>query len=169
MNLTLRPYMATDAAVITSWLKSEYLTRQWSADRYENYPVTAEDMNAYHKQYIDGKTSRALTMVDGNEVVGYITLRQPEGHPDEQRLGFVIVDDSKRGRGLGKALVSMAVDYALNDLGAKTVSLGVFENNSSAIRCYEAAGFQRVALPQPEHYECLGEVWNCIEMKIVHP
>ena len=169
MNLTLRPFIPTDAAVITSWLKSEYLTHQWSADRYENYPVTAEDMNAYHEKYINGKTSRALTMIDGEEVVGYITLRQPEGNPDEQRLGFVIIDDSKRGRGLGKALVSMTVEYAFNELDAKTVCLGVFENNSSAARCYEATGFQRVSLPQPEHYECRGEIWNCIEMIIQKP
>ena len=48
MNLTLRPYQPSDAAVITSWLKSEYLMRQWCADRYERYPVTPEDMNTYH-------------------------------------------------------------------------------------------------------------------------
>lgn len=62
MNLTLRPYKPSDAAVITSWLKSEYLMRQWCADRYERYPVTSEEMNAYHERYIDGQLSRALTM-----------------------------------------------------------------------------------------------------------
>ena len=35
MSLTLRSYQPSDAAVITSWLKSEYLMRQWFADRYE--------------------------------------------------------------------------------------------------------------------------------------
>ena len=49
MSLTLRPYQPSDATVITSWLKSEYLMRQWCADRYERYPVTPEDMNAYHE------------------------------------------------------------------------------------------------------------------------
>lgn len=116
MNLTLRPYQPSDAAVITSWLKSEYLMRQWCADRYERYPVTPEDMNTYHERNIDGQHSRALTMTDGDDIVGYITLRTPADNPTEQRLGFVIVDDSKRGRGLGKALVSMAVKYLLNRL-----------------------------------------------------
>lgn len=84
-------------------------------------------MNSYHERYIDGQRSRALTMTDGDEVVGYITLRTPADDPTEQRLGFVIVDDSKRGRGLGKTLVSMAVKYAFETLGATKVSLGVFE------------------------------------------
>lgn len=165
MSLTLRPYQPSDAAVITSWPKNEYLMRQWCADRYDRYPVTPEDMNTYHERNIDGQHSRALTMTDCDDIVGYITLRTPADKPTEQRLGFVIVDDSKRGRGLGKALVSMAIKYAYEELGATKVSLGVFENNPSAIHCYEAAGFHRVTLSETESYDCLGETWNCIEME----
>ena len=73
--------------------------------------------------------------------------------------------NTKRGRGLGKVLVSMAVKYAYEVLGAIKVSLGVFENNPSAIHCYETAGFHRVSLPETESYECLDEMWNCIEME----
>lgn len=138
--------------------------RQWCADRYERYPVTPEDMNRYYERYIDGQRSRALTMVDGSDIVGYITLRIPADDPEEQRLGFVIVDDSRRGCGLGKALVSMAIKYAYEELGATKVSLGVFENNPSAIHCYEAAGFHRIPLLETESYKCLDETWNCIEM-----
>lgn len=166
MNLTLRPYQPSDTAVITSWIKSEYLMRQWCADRYERYPVTPEDMNRYYERYIDGQRSLALTMVNGSDIVGYITLRIPADDPAEQRLGFVIVDDSRRGRGLGKALVSMAIKYAFETLGAMKVSLGVFENNPSAIHCYEAAGFHRVSRLETESYECLGETWKCIEMEL---
>ena len=166
MSLILRTYQPSDAAVITSWLKNEYLMRQWCADRYERYPVTPEDMNTYHERNFDGQLSRALTMTDGDDIVGYITLHTPADNSAEQRLGFVIVDDSKRGRGLGKALVSMAIKYAYEVLGATKVSLGVFENNPSAIHCYEAAGFHRVSLPETESYYCLGETWNCIEMEL---
>ena len=124
MRLSLRPYQPTDANVITTWLKNEYLMRQWCADRYECYPVTPEDMNIYHERYIDGQSQRALTMLNGNNIVGYITLRTPADDSSEQRLGFVIVDDSKRGQGFGKTLVSMAVKYAFETLGATKVSLG---------------------------------------------
>lgn len=165
MSISIRPYQSSDAALITSWLKSEYLMRQWCADRYERYPVTPEEMNTYHERNIDGQHSRALTMTDGNDIVGYITLRTPADNPTEQRLGFVIVDDSKRGFGLGKSLVSMAVRYAFEELGATKVSLGGFENNPSAIHCYEAAGFHRVSRAESESYQCLGETWNCIEME----
>ena len=85
MSLILRPYQPTDANVIATWLKSEYLMRQWCADRYERFPVTPENMNSYHQQYIDGHNSIALTMVDGEEIVGYITLRTPADDLSEQK------------------------------------------------------------------------------------
>ncbi len=106
-------------------------------------------------------------MVDAAEVIGYITLRNPTPENSEWRLGFVIVDDEKRGLGLGKKLVSMAIDYAHKELGATKVSLGVFENNPSAIHCYEAAGLKQVQREETESYTCLGEIWNCIEMELI--
>lgn len=42
MTTTLRSYQTSDAAVITSWLKNDFLTCQWCADRYEHYPVTTD-------------------------------------------------------------------------------------------------------------------------------
>lgn len=120
-------------------LKASILCANGAPTDMSGYPVTPEDMNIYYERNIDGQQSRALTMTDGDDIVGYITLRAPASNPTEQRLGFVIVDDSKRGHGLGKALVSMAVKYAFETLEATKVSLGVFENNPSAIHCYEAS------------------------------
>lgn len=110
--LRLREFHPADANIIAGWLKNEYQMRQWCADRYSRYPVTADDINSHHDKYIDGHSSIALTMVDATEVIGYITLRKPTPGNSEWRLGFVIVDDAKRGLGLGKKLVDMAIDYA---------------------------------------------------------
>lgn len=165
--LRLRKFHPADATIIAGWLKSEYQMHQWCADRYSRYPITANDINSHHNKYIDGHSSIALTMVDAEEVIGYITLRKPNPGKSEWRLGFVIVDDTKRGLGLGKKLVGMAIDYARKELNATKISLGVFENNPSAIHCYEAVGLKQVQREKPESYTCLGEIWNCIEMELI--
>ncbi len=165
MSLLLRPYQTSDATTIASWIKDEQHLRQWSADRFPHYPLTPDDLNAYYREFIDGHNSVALTLCDDDEIVGYTTLRIPADNLSERRLGFVIVNDSKRGQGLGKTLVNMAVDYAFRKLGASKVTLGVFDNNTSAIHCYESAGFHRVAMNKPGRYGCLGETWECIELE----
>ena len=163
--LSLREYQPCDAQVITKWLKNEYAFRQWSADRYESYPITADDMNHYYAQYNDDELYK-LTAVDENEIIGHITIRFIDDEKKIARLGFVIVDDSKRGKGYGKWLVSFALNYTFDELKVDKVTLGVFENNTPAINCYLSCGFKIVEREKTESYPCMGEIWNCIEMEI---
>lgn len=162
--MELRQYKTDDARSIVKWLKSEYAFRQWSADRYERYPITADDMNNYYSQYND--ELYILTAVDNKEIIGHLTIRFIDDKKKIARLGFVIVDDSKRGKGYGKQLVSSALKYTFDKLKADKVTLGVFENNKPAINCYLSCGFEIVAREKTESYRCMGEIWNCIEMEI---
>lgn len=164
--LELRPYMDSDACVITQWLRNEYAFRQWSADRYESYPITAEDMNSYYSQYSD-KDLYKLTTDDENGIVGHLTIRFIDDAGKIARLGFVIVDDTKRGKGYGKQLVLSALKYAFDELNVDKVTLGVFENNTPAIHCYLSCGFKIVKTEITECYQCMGETWNCIEMEVI--
>lgn len=166
--LRLRPYKACDAEEITKWLKDEYALRQWSADRYGKYPITPDDMNNYYDGDRNSGRIWGMTAFDDTGVVGHLTMRFPtDDSLDEVRLGFVIVDDSKRGRGYGKEMLSLAIRYAFDFIKVSKISLGVFENNIPAINCYTACGFKVVTREKTESYRCMGEVWDCIEMEIV--
>lgn len=166
--LRLRPYKALDAQTITKWLKNEYAFRQWSADRYEKYPITAEDMNLYYDRDKDTDKIWAMTAFDDTGIIGHLTMRFPDEHNlEEIRFGFVIVDDTKRGKGYGKEMLTLAIQYAFDFVKVKKILLGVFENNTAAIGCYKSCGFRTVQLQDVESYPCMGEVWKCIEMEIL--
>ena len=82
----------------------------WSADRYDKYPITPDDMNAYYDKYASSGQIWGMTAFDDNGIVGHLTMRFPNmGSLDEVRLGFVIIDDLKRGKGYGKEMLSLAV------------------------------------------------------------
>lgn len=167
--MRLRPYKACDAEVITSWLKNEYAFRQWSADRYEKYPISAVDMNLYYDREKENDKIWGMTALDDTgDVVGHFTMRYPAVHQmNEIRLGFVIVDNKKRGRGYGKEMISLAISYAFHFIKVQKITLGVFENNKPAIACYQSCGFQIVELQEVESYCCMGEEWKCMEMELV--
>ncbi|MBR4359557.1 MAG: GNAT family N-acetyltransferase [Clostridia bacterium] len=160
--LRLRPYEPRDAAIILSWIPDEFALRQWSADRYGPYPVTAEEMN---RQYAEmGEEVFPLTAVEDGKTAGHLILR----FTDRQtvRLGFVIVDTARRGRGLGREMVRLALARAFDGLNARRATLGVFENNPAAAACYASAGFRETPLPVPVAYPIMGESWACREMAI---
>lgn len=122
-------------------------------------PITIEQFNAV-------SNLMAFSAIDDNELVGFFTMRKPTESFDELRLGFVVVDSSKRSKGYGKRMLQLGMKYAKEIYGANKVSLGVFENNKSAYYCYKAVGFCDVSLDEIEKYQVLGETWNCVAMEI---
>jgi len=169
-QLRLRPYKPQDAETIVSWIKDERALRKWSSDRYGAYPITPEDINHKYIEY-NGDCEEAdnfypMTAVGANGLVGHLILRYTDTEKTIIRLGFIIVDDDKRGMGYGKRMIQMAIQYAFDMLKAKKITLGVFENNPSAYYCYKAAGFQEIPMEQECDIEILGEKWKCIELEV---
>lgn len=166
--LKLRPFEKADAEVFTGWIHDEAAFRKWSADRYEAYPVTAEDIC---RQYaaMDFDSFFPMTAVDESGVVGHLALRFPDAEKKILRFVFVIVDDAKRGMGYGKQMLALAVQYAFEELKAEKITLGVFENNLPAYRCYRAVGFHDVSRKETEYYHIMGEDWKCLELEMDCP
>ena len=75
------------------------------------------------------------------------------------RFGWVIVDNSIRGKGYGTRMLRLGLKYAFEILGAKKITIGVFENNKPAYNCYKNAGFVDTGVT-------IEEPWNIIEMEI---
>lgn len=165
--LQLRPFRASDADVIVTWAKDEVAFRKWVADRYEKFPIKPEDMVALYNA-MDPDRFFPMTTFDETGVVGHLILRFPNETRSEVRLGFIIVDDSKRGMGYGKHMIELAVEYGFKTLKAEKLTLGVFENNESAYRCYRAVGFRDVETDKTECYQVQGETWKCREMEKRH-
>jgi RimJ/RimL family protein N-acetyltransferase len=105
-----------------------------------------------------------FTAFDETGIVGFFTLRNPDGSLDELRFGFVIVNPHKRGKGYGKSMLRLGLKFVFEIYGAKKASLGVFENNYPAYYCYKAVGFSDAVSGATEKYCVMGEEWNCKEL-----
>jgi len=158
-NFYLRALDPEDTSRILSWCKDQRSFRLWSADRFDDYPATSEEL----LRQFDSDSIFPLVAVMDNDVVGHVMLRYPTADRTLVRLGFVIVDDTKRRLGYGKRMLRSVIRQALTVLGAKRITLGVFSNNFAAIKCYESIGFR---VTGEEDYIIDGEVWTCLEMEL---
>lgn len=166
--MNLRNYISSDANEVIKWIKDERALRLWSADRYGDFPITADDINNNYTKCIPFENFYPMTLVDNNKIIGHIVLRNPDSiHKEIVRLGFIIVDDSLRGKGYGKILIEEAIKYAKSNLNAKEINLGVFENNDSAYHCYKSAGFKEIRTDK-NVFQFHDEMWNCIEMQYLN-
>ena len=166
--LKLRPYKKCDAQHIVGWFADETAFRKWSADRYDKYPITADDLNDKYEESAYDDWFYPMTAYDESGVVGHMVMRFVDEEKTDLRFGFIVVDSTKRGMGYGKKMLLAALGYASEFLGAKRVSLGVFDNNEPAYRCYRSIGFGEVMKggePVCEKVAIMGEEWTVVEME----
>lgn len=160
MEFRLRSYNENDADTILSWISDERDFYKWSAGVLGDYPISREQFGFVNNLM-------AFTAVNDDELIGFFTMRRPSENFDELRFGFIVVDPEKRGNGYGKGMLQLGIKYAQEIIGAKKISLGVFENNESAYYCYKSVGFKDTVLDETEIYNVLGEEWKCLELEII--
>ena len=146
--IRLKQYKRCDAGKIVSWCEDEETFLMWGGDRFGNFPITAETMN---RKYFDENGDCGdeddfypMTAVDGGGPVGHFIIRHPGPDALVLRFGWVIVDGQKRGRGIGREMLVLGLRYAFDIMKADKVTIGVYENNLPAYRCYLSAGFREV-------------------------
>ena len=155
--LRIRPYRPSDAPVILSWCRDEAAFYQWSAGVLGDYPIT-------QKEFAFVENLMPFTAFDESGVAGFFTLRNPGKTFEELRFGFVILNPEIRGKGYGKQMLKLGMNFAFGCYGAERVSLGVFENNPAAYHCYLSVGFADVTPAEQETYVVMSETWKCREL-----
>lgn len=163
--LRLRPYKKSDAESIIKWIQDEESFRKWSAGRYESYPVTADDINQNYESCEAKGGFYEMTAFDEDGICGHLILRFTDEEMQHLRLGFVIVDDSKRGKGYGREMLALALKYGFEMLKASEISIVVFDNNPAAIRCYEAVGFRKAEY-QKDCFSYQDRKWSAYKLVI---
>ncbi len=162
--LKLRPYKRNDAETVASWVTSEKEFYEWSAGILGDYPADAAMMDRFREKIADDDTCYQFIAADDRVPVGYFIIRYPEDNQRLVRIGFVILDPARRGRGYGIGMLNLAVRFAFDILKARKVTLGVFEENDIALKTYKTVGFTETGAV--ETYELKGRVNKCIEMEM---
>ena len=100
---------------------------------------------------------------DDGLIVGRLSVARDQhpASPHVADLGLMVAAD-RRGRGIGRALLHAAVDWA-REIGVTKLELHVFPWNEPAIRLYERFGFEREGVRRG-HYLREGEEVDAILM-----
>ncbi|MBR4342590.1 MAG: GNAT family N-acetyltransferase [Lachnospiraceae bacterium] len=169
--LRLRPFKSKDSEIIASWLKDEDIFWKWGGERFGDFPISARDIEEKYLEHNGDCTEYdnfyPLIAYGNDGVVGHFIIRYINGDPGVLRFGWVIVDDRKRGKGYGKRMLELGLEYAFKILKAKKVTIGVFENNESAYKCYKSLGFKEAPEQEPVIRDIKGEQWKVIELEYV--
>jgi RimJ/RimL family protein N-acetyltransferase len=156
--MRLRPYKSYDAKKIISWIKDEEVFLKWGGDHFGLYPISAEIIdNKYLNDNGDCKEEDNfypwIAFTDEDGVIGHFIMRYIHGNNKVLRFGWVIVDDSIRGKGYGTDAVKTMVKYAFDELRLHCVYANIISYNDVSVRLFERCGFQREGVLRDRIYK----------------
>lgn len=165
--IRLRPYKPGDAWNLLEWWENageeEFL--MWSCGEF-SYPLAIEELDGYFARWCLQETDGWLmTALDEKGTpVGHFLVKKADYEAAEARVGFIVTAPGIRGKGLGKEFAGQILRYVFQVLGMKKASLAVFDKNTQAKACYEAAGFKAVS-HIPDYLKYKGTVYGAYEME----
>lgn len=167
--IELQYFTEEDFDQLIGWFDSKREYIQWGGGGF-GYPLTRSKLQSHLEGANEQDGKKLIYKVvetDSGKAVGHISLESIDRENRSARVCRVLVGEgSMRGKGVGEAMMNEILKVAFNQHKLHRVSLGVYDFNHSAIKCYEKAGFQREGLKRDaQRYE--EEYWSLWEMSIL--
>ena len=160
-----------DFQQLMEWMNSEHLITNWAGSLFK-YPLTEDSLDWYIEDTnkIDSSDAfiyKAVSTTTG-KTVGHISLGSISDKNRSARISRVLVGNTaERGKGVCTGMIKAILKIGFEDLKLHRISLGVYDFNTSAIRCYEKAGFVKEGLMRDVLRYDENTYWSLIEMSML--
>lgn len=122
------------------------------AERPYNVTLRKEKIHYYDlESLMNSKDATLIVAEKDHEIIasGYALIKQPEKDystfKDYAYLGFMFVKPEHRGKGVNQLIVDELIRWSRNK-GISEIRLDVYDQNESAVKAYEKAGFEPLFL-----------------------
>jgi len=145
--LRLRPFARGDYDRLIASAESRDFLYQWAGPLF-TYPLDRLQLERYLLTAIgDPPTHRIYTALDETGgPAGHIELANIDRVNRSANIARVLIFAGRRGQGLGRELLTLALAVGFDELKLHRLSLYVFDFNLAAIAAYEHAGMRTEGL-----------------------
>jgi RimJ/RimL family protein N-acetyltransferase len=132
-----------DLAVVARWYEDDSFLRLY--DALPAHPKTQAELAAWLEatRKSDNHVLFAVRTLADDGIVGFVEFDGILWTHGVSGVGACIGDASERGRGLGEESLSLALDFAFDELNLHHVVATIFAYNGASITLVEKLGFQR--------------------------
>jgi RimJ/RimL family protein N-acetyltransferase len=168
--IRLEYFTKDDFEQLIQWIDTETLLINWSGSLF-SFPLSQSSMEWYIKDTNDVEKSDALVYkaVDSETgtTVGHISLGGISRKNKSARISRVLIGDAdNKGKGYCKKMINEILKIGFDQMQLHRISLGVYDYNTAALKCYQSAGFSIEGTMREVLFQD-GKWWSLIEMAIL--
>jgi RimJ/RimL family protein N-acetyltransferase len=140
-SISLRPFGRADFDRLIACAETPEFLYQWSGPLF-TFPLDRAQLERYLLTGVgEPPTTRLFTAIDeAGAPVGHIELTHIDRRNRAASVARVLIFSEHRGKGLGREMLTLALQVGFEALGLHRLELLVFDFNRAAIAAYEHAG-----------------------------
>jgi len=151
---------------ILSWIKTEADMVQWAGPIF-TWPMTQKQF----REHIGAGRTKPPTLypfvlTNHNRIIGYCELSGHCRNSNQAMLSRVLIAPKHRDQGMATFMINEVLRFGFYHIGLNRISLGVFDFNEAAIRCYDNTGFSPEGTLR-ESAKVGDSYWNCHLMSVL--
>lgn len=167
----LEYFNKADFQQLIDWVSDEHLQTNWAGSLF-SYPLNEDDLNWYIRDTNHDKDPEAFIYkaVDSKsgKTIGHVSLGSISQKNKSARISRVLVGNTaERGRGYCTGMINAILKIGFEEMNLHRISLGVYDFNISAIRCYEKCGFVKEGVMRDVLLYEKDVYWSLVEMSIL--
>lgn len=169
--IKLETFKKEDFNQLIEWINNEHLLTNWAGSLF-SYPLTTDSLEWYIEGTNDLSGSDAFVYkavdTESGKIVGHVSLGSISRKNRSARISRVLVGNTnERGKGVCQGMINAILKLGFEDLELHRISLGVYDFNTAAIRCYEKCGFVSEGVQRDILRYRANEYWSLVEMSIL--
>ncbi len=169
--IKLEYFTRNDFNQLIEWVNTEDLLTNWAGSLFK-FPLSEAALDWYIEGTNDMATSDVFVYKgvdsDTGETLGHISVGSISHSNKTARISRVLVGNTKhRGKGICTGMLNALLKITFEEMKLHRVSLGVYDFNHAAIRCYEKCGFMKEGLLRDVLRYGDDNYWSLWEMSIL--
>ncbi|MGE6352643.1 GNAT family N-acetyltransferase [Flavobacterium sp. NPDC079362] len=158
--IRLEKFDTKDYSQLINSIKDARELMQFAGPEF-TFPLTEEQI----ERSLSDKNRIAFRVVNvsNDSTIGHCQICFKDKFANLGRI--LIMDELLRGKGIGKQILTLLLEFILENSKQRNVELNVFDFNTSAIKCYEKIGF---VINRDKKFvrEMDSETWTALNMQL---
>ena len=170
MAVQLARFGESDFDQLITWISSEDLMTNWSGSLFK-FPLTKDSLSWYIQDSNESASPEVYIYkvldAESGKCIGHISLGGISKKNNCARITRVLIGDADaKGKGYCADMIREILRIGFEELNLHRISLGVYDTNDPAIKCYERAGMVREGIQRDVLYH-EGKYWSILEMSML--
>jgi UDP-4-amino-4,6-dideoxy-N-acetyl-beta-L-altrosamine N-acetyltransferase len=163
-NIRLRALRESDNEILHKWVNDPEIVKF----TYFFHPVSEMEQKEWFAS-LSKKQNQVIFCIEikqGEKLIGTCGFYDINHVCRKAELVIKICDKTMRGKGYGREVLEILMDFGFSDLNLRRIWLRVLADNERAIKLYQNAGFITEGLLKEDHY-IQGEYKDVIVMAFI--